>query len=213
MLNFLIHSSITVIWTIKMTSEKYLLFSLDDEKSKKLGEVISSSMCKKIVNLLAESELSENEISRELKVPINTVEYNLKKLIEAGMIERAKHWWSVKGKKIDTYKVANKLIVISPKKSNVYSKLKGIVPVVLISGILTFFISQYYKTQNTVMLGAEKAADIASSISTPVASSGASASNFISQTSAVVSGSSWEWFLIGSVAAIIVFVILNWKKL
>ncbi len=63
-------------------TEKYLLFALDDEKSKKLGEVISNTTCKKIANFLAEKESSENDISKELKIPINTVEYNLKKLIQ-----------------------------------------------------------------------------------------------------------------------------------
>ena len=47
-------------------------------------------------------------------MPMNSVQYNISKLLEAGLIEEAKSWWSVKGKKMPTYKVANKLIVISP---------------------------------------------------------------------------------------------------
>jgi len=194
-----------------MASEKYLLFSLDDEKSKKLGEVISSSMCKKIVNLLAESELSETEISKELKVPINTVEYNLRKLIEAGMIERAKHWWSVKGKKIDTYKVANKLIVISPRKS-VVGKLKSIVPVALISGIFIGIVAWYYNSGVQVFAKNEfdrVAESGASGVLT--ASSGASMANSVAQT--ITFTNAWEWFLIGSISTIILFLILNWRKL
>ncbi len=198
-------------------AEKYLLFSLEDEKAKKLGEVISNPTCKKIVNLLAEREMSETEISGELGIPINTVDYNIKKLVEAGIVDKATRWWSVKGKRIETYKVANKLIVISPKKSNVYSKLKGIVPVVAISGILTLFVSWYYKVQSqsykVVESVSQEAADLVTKVM-PASSSGASeAVNFISRTSEIVSSSAWEWFLIGSIVAIIVFMILNWRKL
>jgi hypothetical protein len=118
----------------------------------------------------------------------------------------------VKGKKIDTYKVANKLIVISPRKSNVYSKLKGLVPVVLISGILTWFVSWYYKMQNTIQFS-EKAADLATKVM-PAASSGVSeAANFVSRTSEIVSNAAWEWFLIGSLVAIVAFMIIHWKIL
>lgn len=203
-----------------MAEEKYLLFSLEDEKSKKLGEVISNSTCKKIVNLLAEREMSETEIAGEMGIPINTVDYNIKKLVSAGIIEKAKHWWSVKGKRIEMYKVANKLIVISPKKSNVYSKLKGIVPVVAISGIMTLFVSWYYKFQSqsykVVESVSQEAADLATKVMPASSSSSggvSEAANFISKTSEIVSSSAWEWFLIGSIVAIIAFMIWNWRKL
>jgi len=156
-------------------SDKYLLFNLEDDKAKKLGEIISNLSCKKIINLLAEKELSISNISREINMPMNSVQYNISKLLEAGLIEEAKSWWSVKGKKMPTYKVANKLIVISPKKtSNFYSKLKSVVPVVLVSSIFTslFFWTEEDKkmtansfdaainlTQNTAISGASQATE------------------------------------------------------
>jgi len=135
----------------KMT-EKYLLFSMDDDASKKLGEVISNPTCKKIASLLAEKELTETDIASNLGIPLNTVDYNIKKLLAAGVIEKTKlRFWSVKGKRIETYKIANKLIVISPKKS-IGSKIKGILPGVIISGILAFFISVYYGSTNFIKM-------------------------------------------------------------
>lgn len=119
-------------------SEKFLLVSMDDEKSKKLGEIISNPSARKIINLLAEKELSISEIAREFSMPINSVQYNVEKLLEAGVIEESKSFWSIKGKKMPVYKAANKLIVISPKKtSNFYSKIKSVIPVVLVSGVFT----------------------------------------------------------------------------
>lgn len=89
-------------------NEKYILLDLEDEKTKQIADVISNSSCKKILNLLAEKEASETDIAKELGIPINTAEYNIKKLEKAGMIEKSKHFWSVKGKKIHTYKLAKK---------------------------------------------------------------------------------------------------------
>jgi len=121
-------------------ANKYLLFDLNDEKSKKLGEVISNSTCKKIINLLAEKEQSASEIASELKIPLNTTTYNISNLIESGLIEQSKSFWSVKGKKMPSYKVVNKAIVISPKKGNIYSKIKGVLPVIATGLIFSGFV-------------------------------------------------------------------------
>lgn len=188
-------------------TDKFIIFSLEDEKSKKLGEVISNPTCKKIVNLLAEKELSESDIAKELGMPLNTVEYNLNKLMESGLIEKAKHWWSVKGKRIETYKVANKLIVISPNKNNVYSKLKGIIPIVIISGILTALVAFYSKFE--FVAKSDKFAQ-----SAPAAELVQASGNIADKAIETAYYSPiWMWFLIGSIVAIITFAIMNWKKL
>lgn len=206
-------------------TEKFLMFSLDDEKSKKLGEVISNSTCKKIIDVLSEKKLSENDIAKELRIPVNTVEYNLKKLVESGIVETAKdYFWSVKGKKIPVYQIANKLIVISPKKT-IASKLKSIIPIVLISGILTGFVAWYYKSREFIGPVAERSFDsgnalvksIAPVVTETGASTSASASSAYTGVSHNILGNvsqlPWEWFLIGSLITGILFLIVNWKKM
>jgi len=190
-------------------TEKYLLFSLDDEKSKKLGEVISNSSCKKIVNFLADREASASEIASELKMPLNTAEYNLNKLVSAGMIERVSgFFWSTKGKKIEKYRVANKLIVISPKKTNVYSKLKGIVPAILLSALATGFIAWYYKVQLSAQRITEKVAESAGEMLAAIPTQTA-----VQETSILSSLSPWVWFAFGGLVMLILFLLWNWKKL
>ena len=191
-------------------NEKYLLFSLDDDKSKKLGEVISNPSCKRIVNLLAEKELSEGDLARELGMAANTVEYNIRKLVEAGIVEKSKHWWSVKGRKIETYKVANKLIVISPKKT-VMSKLKGIVPIVLVSGLLSGFLAWYYRSGSYMPLSKSENMPLPSAVATGAGGNLADAGR--SLTEAVIYSNAWQWFLAGSLVAIFAFMIWNWRKL
>ncbi|MBU0957930.1 MAG: helix-turn-helix domain-containing protein, partial [Nanoarchaeota archaeon] len=91
-----------------MKNDKYIMIGMDDERSEHVAEVMKNKTCKKIIDYLADyGDSSENDISKGLSVPINTIEYNLQKLIKAGLVEKAKkHFWSVKGRKIDIYKLA-----------------------------------------------------------------------------------------------------------
>ncbi|MFH1500459.1 MAG: beta-propeller domain-containing protein [archaeon] len=113
--------------------DKFILMGMDDERSKKIAEVIGNKTCKKILDYLADNtEKSEKEISEALGIPINTVEYNLKKLLDSGLVEKAKNFfWSRKGKKIDLYKLAKKHIVISPRSTRPsMTSLKAILPLI-----------------------------------------------------------------------------------
>ena len=100
---------------------------MNDEKSKTLAGVLGNKTCKKIIDfLITKNEASEKDIANALNIPINTAEYNLKKLVDSGLIQRAKNFfWSKKGKKIPLYRLSNKSIIISPKSSNIGSKIKS----------------------------------------------------------------------------------------
>ena len=109
-----------------------IMIDLDDERSSKIAEVLSNKTSKKILGALAEGEMSETESANILKVPLNTVHYNVKKLEGAGLIEKVKGFlWSVKGKRMHKYRVVNKKIVISPKRM-----IKNIIPVSIIAVII-----------------------------------------------------------------------------
>jgi DNA-binding transcriptional ArsR family regulator len=193
-------------------SEKYILFDLEDEKSKKLGEVLGSSACKKIVNLLAERELSISDISKELGMPINSVQYNIGKLKDSGLIEESRHFWSVKGKKMPIYKVVNKSIVISPMKNS--SKLKSILPVVAISGILTGVLAFLYKSKSFIIeKAAETSSDFNQLISTGSSANANLANKSIGYSSSFIATSPWIWFALGAGVVLLAFVLWNYKKL
>jgi predicted transcriptional regulator len=193
-------------------AEKYVMVNLEDEKSQRLGEAISNPNCKKIINLLAEHELTASEISKKLKIKLNALDYNIKKLIDSGIIEKSKHFWSVKGKKIPTYRVVNKVIVIQPKKtsnSNVYSKLKGFIPIVLVLALLTLIIAFQINQQTYSDISLEK------SLQAP-ATAGENVS-VETNNSEVQEASSffqpWMWFALGALLAIVIIVVVNWKRL
>ena len=67
--------------------DKFIMMNLDDERSKKVAEVLGNKTCKKILDHLSETkEASEKDIADALGIPINTTEYNLKKLIGVGLV-------------------------------------------------------------------------------------------------------------------------------
>ena len=123
-----------------MKEESYLLFSLEEEKSKKLAQAISNETARKILNHLSKNDSSETDIAKALNLALSTVHYNLQNLKQSKLIKVKGFYWSEKGKKIEVYTVSKKLIVISPFGSNFGNALKNILPVglagIIISGLL-----------------------------------------------------------------------------
>jgi DNA-binding transcriptional ArsR family regulator len=184
-------------------SEKYLMFSLDDAKTKSLADVLTNKTCKKILDYLAENEASETEIARDLDLPANTVNYNIKKLLKAGLIEKSKEFfWSVKGKKILRYKVANKKIVISPKSSQV----KKVLASFFITAIVGLFVGRYY-TNNSNIQGVDTLTKELPEASINLMDTG----NEVLQTT----GDPFNigiWIIFGALFALVVYLILNWNE-
>lgn len=125
-------------------AEKFILVSLDDEKSKELADVISNKTARKILDYLSEKEGSSSEIGKDLGIALSTVEYNLKNLVKAGLVEVEEFKWSPKGRAMDIYKVKKKYIVIAPEKSSELREiLRKVLPVglvgLVVGGFIEFF--------------------------------------------------------------------------
>src|SRR3989339_588106 len=191
-------------------------------KIKKIAEVLSSETSKKIISYLTTvKEANAKEISDKLGLAMNTVDYNLKKLLESQIIQKRKNFfWSSKGKKIIMYELSNKSIIIAPKDTTeIFSKLKSLLPVFLLTGSLTFAVYVYEKITNSL-------ANIQTlSSSEMTKGSFAGAPQIATDTARDVTINSienfvgfpinplWIWFLAGSLTAILIFTILNWRKL
>jgi len=186
-----------------MAEEKYILVSLEDEKAELLANILSNKTSKKILDLLAEKELSESEIAKELDSPLNTIGYNIDNLIKAGLIEEKRHLFSVKGKRIPVYKISNKNIVISPKKSR---KITGILPVVILAGIFTAFILWYNKFINTARNVADSTIP---ALQTSIAAAEKVAENTPQVTGNLIHLGVLSWFLIGIWVLVIAFIIIT----
>lgn len=193
-------------------TETYINISLGDEKAKDIAEILSNKSCKKILELLTEKELTETEIAEKLDLPINTVDYNVKKILKSGLIESTNHWWSVKGKKMPSYKISNKKIIISPKK---FSSAILLLPALAVGSTIAYIIKKLTteKIANTIMLAANSAESLpptpdqllatGARIAEPIANTAITTTPFL-QT---IHG--WEWFLIGIWLGTILFFVLN----
>lgn len=128
-----------------MAEESFLLVSLQDEKAKKLSEVIGNKTAKKILNILAEKKQTESQIAKELNLPISTVHYNLQLLLSSGLVKVNEYHYSSKGKEVNHYEIVNKLIIISPgkEKEGMFDLLKKFLPITLMVGGISLAIELY----------------------------------------------------------------------
>ena len=187
-------------------AEKFIMLNLDDEKISKVSEVLGSKACKKILEVLIEENLSESDLAKKLDMPLNTVEYNLKKLIHVGLVEKTKEFfWSKKGKKIPIYRAARKSIIIQPKSKT----LKSIITTGIASIIIGAGIRIYYGINSAGRKVSEAAADLA--VASPEFAAERSAEI---QTIFSSPGVPAElWFVAGSLVALFFIILFNWRKL
>jgi len=97
-----------------MPNEPFMLVSLKEEKAKKLSHVLSNKTAVKILEYLAGKDATESQIAKALKIPLSTVNYNMKQLLEAKLVTSDEFHYSEKGKEVSHYKLANKYIIIAP---------------------------------------------------------------------------------------------------
>ena len=182
-------------------NKKYLLLSLEDSRVKIIAEILGNKTSNKMIDFLSEvKEASGKDIADELKIPLNTVGYNLKKMIQAGIVEETKNFfWSAKGKKIKMYRFANKSILISPKQKKISSEAKQILPVALLSGLAAAAVKFYFANRQTSSM---EDASVALYSMKKTAEIG---NNFISASEYY-----WLWFLAGTFFSIALFI---WVKI
>lgn len=188
-------------------AEKYLALDLDDPRAEEIAEIMANKSAKKIVGALAEKQMSEGDLSKILGMPLNSVEYNLKKLVGVGLVEKtSSFFWSSRGKKIPVYKVAERKIVISPRTAG----FKGVVPAILITAAgalgLNWILNQASSSMNNVPNVAVPIAERALS-----AASSGNGANLISQ--ATTSPNVALWFMLGGLVAIFILLLWNWRKI
>lgn len=149
-----------------MAKDPFLLVSLEENESKALAQVMSNDTARKILDLLSKEEsATATDIARKLKVPLSTVHYNLQALVKANLVKSEEFHYSEKGKEVNHYSLANKLIIIAPKKSSAESfkdKLKSILPVALITlaagGLLQLFTKLMARSGGARLMAATPAA-------------------------------------------------------
>lgn len=151
-----------------MAKDPFLLVSLEENESKALAQVMSNDTARKILDLLSKDEsATETDIAKKLNVPLSTVHYNLQALVKANLVKSEEFHYSEKGKEVNHYSLANKLIIIAPKNTRTESfkdKLKSILPVgliVLAVGIVIELITRLRIGASKLMAAAPDVAPLA----------------------------------------------------
>ncbi len=183
----------------------FLLLSLEEDKAKKLANVIGSEACRKILDLLAQKEATETELAKQAGMPISTVHYNLKQLLDAGLVKADEFHYSEKGREVNHYSIANKYIIIAPKTTeSLANKLKRILPVFAIvaaTGLAIQFIGD--AAQKTAAQASYKTAESAGVLTQEAQQAAIPAQQ---QPGIAL------WFAIGALFALIVYLVYDVVK-
>ncbi len=128
-----------------MEDEKLLILPLNEKNSKEIAQIISNDTARNILEAIASEPLSESQIAEKLRIPLSTVQYNLGKLNDAGLVKVARTKYSEKMKEVKIYVPQRKFVVIVPEKTNrkeVIAALKRYLTVIFFavagSGIIEF---------------------------------------------------------------------------
>lgn len=202
-----------------MPKSNFLLVDLNEEKTKKLAETITSETSRKILNHLSEKEDSEANMAKELNLPISTVHYHLQKLTEANLVVVEEFHYSRKGREVNHYKLANKYIIIAPKKvSGLKQALKNILPVgLIILGISAIIkIAEKYSFWKEASAAGEMAAgEVMKASARNIADEAMleAAPMLAEAPRQVISKPDIAlWFLIGSLATIVIYLLVIFIK-
>jgi len=121
--------------------DKKLIVLPLDENSKEISQILANDTARKILETLAEKPLSATEIADSLDLALTTVQYDIKKLQDAGLIRVVDTRASEKLKEVKVYGPEEKFIVIAPKsvkRSDALAMLKKILPLIFVAAVCVF---------------------------------------------------------------------------
>lgn len=96
--------------------EKLLILHLNDENAKKISQIISNDTARHILEAVTSKPLSASQIAEKLAIPLTTVQYNLKRLSDVGLVKVERIKYSEKMKEMKMYAPQRKFVVIVPEK-------------------------------------------------------------------------------------------------
>lgn len=186
-----------------MAKQSFLLVSLQEDKAKKLAQVVSNESCRKILDYLADRESTETELAKNLQLPISTVHYNLKQLVDAGLVSAEEFHYSKKGKEVNHYRLANKYIIIAPKSIfGLKEKLKSLLPVLLIASGAALAINMFSNNFSRIASTAQGLA-MEKSVAAPVA---------FMEAESIAEPNIALWFFGGAIFALSIYLIVSFIK-
>jgi len=188
-----------------------------------------------IMELLAEGPMSTSGAAEKLNIPLTTAQYNIEKLMEAGLVKIAKTKYSEKGREVKLYEAMNRAIIILPGKTGagpVMEALKRyiiVLPIVAAASVLVEYLVPF--TQSSYSPALDESAKGGTYLMNSAASPTASAVPQVAYQPPVPSAEAvrgvWDqasqsvtpivqhtglWFFAGCLLAILLLVILEYAR-
>jgi len=160
----------------------------------KVAAALANEKCQKILAHLGKhADSTETKLSAELKIPLSTVHYNMKVLMEAHLVLGDEYTYSAKGKEVTHYRVNKNPIVIVQEEQHL-DLLKAIVPAALIAAALgivyNYLQTPAFTTQSGAMEAAPKLMAAAAPTAAPIAAQ-------------ITAPSMLPWFIAGVLVTVI----------
>jgi DNA-binding transcriptional ArsR family regulator len=106
-----------------MDNEPRVLHPADPE-AQALARAIASPTAGEILQVLGEEPLTASALAARLGIPITTAAYHLEHLVGAGVIEVTGTRWSRKGREQKVYRLADRVVIVSPGREDLQSLLR-----------------------------------------------------------------------------------------
>ncbi len=136
-----------------MARETYIIIPSEEDKSKQVIQAISTETSRRILDfMINKQEASSSQLSEVLNIPTSTIEVNLRQLNKAGVIEGKDFVQGEKGKEVLVYKLAKKIIIISPRMTHATSpsELRNISVVAVISVAVAGIVYLFYRNSVSI---------------------------------------------------------------
>ena len=131
--------------------DKLLVLPLGEE-SKLITQTIANDTARQILELLADSAMSTSAIAKKLDIPLTTAQYNVEKLIEAGLVIVEKTKYSEKGREVKLYAPAKRVIVLVPRNTGsqaIMDALRKYLVLLPIAAVLAVFVEFAMQLRNS----------------------------------------------------------------
>lgn len=137
-----------------MADEDKLLVVPLGAESKAITQTISNDTAMSILELLADAPMSTSAIAKKLNIPLTTAQYNIEKLIDAGLAKVEKTKYSEKGREVKLYAPAKRFIVLVPEKTAsqaVMDALKKYMVLLPVAAVLAVLVEYLVPLKNMLM--------------------------------------------------------------
>ena len=136
-----------------MAKETYIIIPSEEDKSKQVIQAISTETSRKILDfMINKQEASSSQLSERLNIQTPIIESNLRQLNKAGVIEGKDFVQGEKGKEVLIYRLAKKIIIISPRMTHATSpnELRNVSVVAVISAAVAGIVYLFYRNSISI---------------------------------------------------------------